>query len=103
VTPTGSVVRPQRVSPCISRPPVRRDAGVGAVLTHEAFRKGRELQPFSKEQIIAASGAGPRRSRCLGHVLGQLHAVMKLLVRERLMLAAAIRQRHQSSSVCCPR
>jgi hypothetical protein len=33
--PTGSVVRPRRVSPCISWPPVRRDAGAGAVLTHE--------------------------------------------------------------------
>ena len=35
--------RPQRVSRCVGTPPVRGDAGVGAVLTHEVCRKVREL------------------------------------------------------------
>jgi hypothetical protein len=35
VAPAGSVARPRRVTPCAREPPVRRDAGVGAVLTHE--------------------------------------------------------------------
>jgi hypothetical protein len=50
VTPTGSVVRPQRVTPCGSKPPVRSDAGPGVVLTHEASQQGMPTSPFSRRK-----------------------------------------------------
>jgi len=73
VTPTGSAARPRRVTLCISKPPVRRDAGVGAILAHEVSIRVRRSQPFSMRQKCNVTRRTSAHDRKLSRVSHPRH------------------------------